>query len=100
LSEKQEPWRDLISSGLKGDLVVLFRKNPGIIDTLEGVSRRLGVTPDSIQTETSELLEVGFLKTKLFGENRVVYLDGQRDKEIQESAAKYIASKLEGKIPS
>lgn len=100
MSEKQEPWRDLISSGLKGDLVVLFRKNPGIIDTLEGVSRRLGVTPDSIQTETSELLEVGFLKTKLFGENRVVYLDGQRDKEIQESAAKYIASKLEGKIPS
>jgi hypothetical protein len=100
LSQGQESWRELLSSGLKGDLVVLFRKNPGIVDTLEGVARRLGVTPDAIQTETSELLGLGFLKSKRFGNDSVVYLDETKDKEIQESAAKYLTSKLGVKTAS
>jgi hypothetical protein len=98
MSQQQEPWRALIASGLKGDLVVLFRKNPGIIDTIPGVARRLGVTPDAIQDETSELLGLGFLRMKRFGDEDVVFLDEVRDREIQESATKYIASKLEEKV--
>jgi hypothetical protein len=98
--QQQEPWRDLISSGLKGDLVVLFRKNPGIIDTVEGIARRLGVTPDAIQSETTELLGLGFLKKKRFADEDVFFLDEKRDKEIQESATRFLALKIQGKVPS
>lgn len=77
-------------------MVVLFRKNPGIIDTVEGVARRLGVAADAIQGDASDLVTVGFLKMKRFGENDVIYLDEKRDREIQESATKYLASKMQG----
>ena len=93
---QQEEWRQLLDSGIKGDLVVLFRKNPGIIDTLDGVSRRLGVTPEAIEVEVSELVSMGFLKKKRFGNSEVIYLDEKRDREIQESATRFLMAKVGG----
>ncbi len=90
---QQETWRVLISSGLRGDLVVLFRKNPGIVDTIDGVARRLGVMPETIQGDVTELLGVGFLKTKHFGDKDVIYLDEEKDRQIQESATQYLTMK-------
>ena len=89
-----EVWRELITSGLKGDLVVLFRQNPGIIDTNEAVARRLGVDPETIDKEVRELVEVGFLKKREFGKYEVISLDEKRDKEIQESATAFLTSKV------
>ena len=89
-----EPWRELIASGLKGDLVVLFRRNPGIMDTKEGVARRLGVEHEAIENEMQDLITVGFLKKRQFGKYDVVYLDEKRDKEIQESATAFLDSKI------
>ena len=89
-----EVWRELITSGLKGDLVVLFRQNPGIIDTNEAVARRLGVDPEAIDKEVRELVHVGFLKKREFGKYEVISLDEKRDKEIQESATAFLTSKV------
>jgi predicted transcriptional regulator len=81
----------LLSSGLKGDLVVLFRKNPGIMDTREGVARRLGATTSSVTKEISELVQMGFLKERKFGKYEVVYLDVAKDKIIQESVYDHVS---------
>jgi len=73
---------------------VLFRQNPGIIDTNEGVARRLGVDPDAIDKEIQELIDVGFLRKREFGKYEVISLDEKRDREIQESATAFLVSKI------
>ena len=73
---------------------MLFRQNPGIIDTNEGVARRLGVDPDAIDKEIQELIDVGFLRKREFGKYEVISLDEKRDREIQESATAFLVSKI------
>src|SRR5690242_13847970 len=93
---QKEAWQELLSSGLRGDIVVLFRKNPGIIDTLEGVARRLGVSMEAIEEDTSQLVKIGFLKMRRFGPHDALLLDEKRDREIQESAKVFLLSKIQG----
>ncbi len=77
--------RNLLSSGLKADIVVLFRKNPGIIDTKESIARRLGAAPSEVDNEIADLVNLGFLRAKRLGKFQVVYLDEQKDKTLWSS---------------
>ncbi len=96
MSRPDESWRQLISSGLKGDLVVLFRKNPGIMDTMEGIARRIGASGPAIESGVSDLVSLGFLKKKKLGKYDVFYLNEEKDKEIQDSVANYLVSLKKG----
>ena len=91
MSQTESVIERLLSSGIKGDVVVLFRKNPGIMDTREGVARRLGATASSIEKEISELVQMGFVKERTLGKQKVIYLDVTKDKVIQESAFDYVS---------
>lgn len=77
----------LLASEVRGDLLVLFHRNPGLIDTIEGVARRIGRTPASIQSDVRELIKLGVLKEKKVGGADVIILDRARDREILESVA-------------
>lgn len=77
----------LLASEIRGDLLVLFHRNPGLIDTIEGVARRIGRTPGSIQSDVRELVKLGVLKEKKVGGADVIFLDRVRDREVLESVA-------------
>ncbi len=80
----------LLSSEAKGDLLVLFHRNPGLIDTIDGVARRVGRTGDSVAQDVSDLVDVGVLRKSMIGNSEVLLLDRQRDREIQEAVASYL----------
>lgn len=80
----------LLSSEVKGDLLVLFHKNPGLIDTIKGVARRIGRRANTIEQEVKDLIDLGVLGTKRIGTSEVIFLDRARDKEIQEIIANYL----------
>jgi len=80
----------LLATEIKGDLLVLFRKNPGIVDTVEAVARRVGRTPDSIRVDLNDLVDLGILRTRRIGEYNVISLDHARDVEIQGIVEKYL----------
>lgn len=82
----------LLSSETKGELLILFRKNPGVIDTIEGVARRIGKKANAIEADVKEFLDLGLLKTKRIGSADVIFLNSEVDKEIQEVVAKYLTS--------
>jgi predicted transcriptional regulator len=90
--------RKLFSSETKGELLILFRKNPGMIDTIEGVARRIGRKPRNIEADVKEFLELGLLSRKRIGRAEVIFLNMEKDKEIQEIVAKHLAS-LKGNQP-
>ncbi len=82
----------LLSSEVKGDLLVLFHKNPGLIDSSDGIARRIGRTSKEIEPEVADLLDLGILKRKPIGKSEVILLDHSRDREVQATIANYITS--------
>ncbi len=80
----------LLGSEVRGDLLVLFHRNPGLIDTVDGVARRIGRTTVAVISEVRELLQLGVLKQKRIGTSEVVFIDRAKDRELLESVANHL----------
>jgi monomeric isocitrate dehydrogenase len=68
----------------------LFHRNPGLIDTVDGVARRVGRTTIAVISDVRELLQLGVLRQKRIGSSEVVYLDRAKDRELLESVANHL----------
>lgn len=82
--------RRLLASEIKGDLLVLFHKNPGLIDTIDGIALRIGRKGKSIDNDVKDLVDIGLLRSKRIGGFEVINLDPKRDEEIQGIVADYL----------
>ena len=80
----------LLASEVRGDILVLFHRNPGLIDTVDGVARRVGRTTIAVISDVRELLQLGVLKQKRIGNSEVVFLDRAKDRELLESVANHL----------
>ena len=81
---------ELLASEIRGDLLTLFHRNPGLIDTIDGVARRIGRTAVAIESDVKDLAKLGVLKTKIIGKSEVIFLDRNKDREILESVADHL----------
>ena len=79
----------LLSSEAKGEMLTLFHKNPGLIDTVDGIGRRVGKSKEQIEVDVKDFVEMGILKTVKAGKLTLYSLNAQRDQEIQASLAEY-----------
>jgi len=84
LSEERQLLDKLLSSDVKADLLSLFHKNPGLIDRMDSVARRIGRTASEIEADVKDLVDLGVLFKKRFGKSEVIYYDRRRDAEIQQ----------------
>ena len=84
LSEK------LIGTEIKAELLRLFHMNPGVLDTVDGIARRIGRMPNDVETEIVTLVDLGVLRRERFGKLDVVSLNTRKDKEVQEKLAALI----------
>ncbi len=83
-------FQSMLSSEIKGDLLVLFHKNPGLIDSLDGVARRIGRIGTSIQADVQDMVNVRILGKKQIGGREMIFLDRSGDKAAQETIMKYL----------
>src|SRR5213593_4509041 len=95
MSNASETLARLLASEIRGDLLVLFHRNPGLIDTLDGVARRIGKTGNAIEEDVRGLVNLGVLKTRRIGRSEVLLLDRARDREVLDAIAKHLRN-LEG----
>jgi hypothetical protein len=98
-ARKSDALSTLLSSSNKADLLVLFHRNPGLIDTIEGIARRLGKNGGAIARDVSELADDSILQKKLVGKSEVYFLNKERDRQVQEDIADHI-NNLGGKRSS
>ncbi len=77
----------LLSSEVKGDLLVLFRRNPGLIDSSEGVASRIGRRANEIEPDLADLTEIGILDRIKIGRLNAYRLNIKRDIEVQKLVA-------------
>jgi predicted transcriptional regulator len=80
----------LLASEVRGDILVLFHRNPGLIDTVDGVARRVGRTTIAVISDVRELLQLGVLRQKRIGNSEVVFLDRAKNRELLESVANHL----------
>jgi hypothetical protein len=81
------PVEKLVSTEAKQLLLTLFHNNPGLIDKVEGVALRIGRTAPEIEADISDLVELGVLVRRKYGEFDVLLFDPARDDEIQQAIA-------------
>ncbi|MGA2973646.1 MAG: hypothetical protein ABSE39_13640 [Candidatus Bathyarchaeia archaeon] len=74
----------ILDSDIKADLLTLFYKSPGVIDTMDGVAWRIGLQGKDIENDVKELVEIGLLKVKRFSKNEVIFFQRSRDMEVQQ----------------
>ena len=77
------------SSPTKAELLILFRRNSGLIDDLRGIGSRIGRTSQAVHSDLKDLAELGVLDSKKIGASEVYALNKKRDAELQEVVAKY-----------
>jgi len=70
--------------------------NPGILDTVESIARRIGRMPKDVETEISTLVELGVLRKERFGKLDVLSLNTSKDKEVQKKLAALIEESAKG----
>ncbi len=90
MSSTTQLFQLLFSTETKGDLLVLFHKNPGLIDTYDGVARRIGRVAKAIDTDVKDLVALGVLKTRQVGSREAIFLDRSKDKETQGALVEYL----------
>jgi hypothetical protein len=80
----------LLSSSGKGELLILFHRNPGLIDTIPGIAKRLGKKADALTEDVSELVGASVLQKKKVGRYEVYFLDTEKDEAMKKTMAEYI----------
>src|SRR5207237_8550288 len=89
MSAPNQLFQSMLSSEIKGDLLVLFHKNPGLIDSLDGVARRIGRIGTAIQADVQDMVNVRILGTKQIGGREIIFLDRSGDKADQDTIINY-----------
>jgi len=82
LSTSIEIVNTILSSVTTVDLMKLFQKNPNLIDTVEGVAKRIGQTASQVESDIGKLVDLGILVKIPSGKSTVLVLDKKRAKEI------------------
>jgi hypothetical protein len=84
------------STEIKGDLLILFHRNPGLIDTIDAVARRIGRTARAIEEDIRDLLAIGILRTRKIGAYEVITFNRSKDDEVQESIVNHLKGIKDG----
>jgi hypothetical protein len=90
MSAPNQLFQSMLSSEIKGDLLVLFHKNPGLIDSVDGVARRIGRVGTAILADVHDMVNVHILGSKKIGGREIVFLDRSGDKTAQDTILEYL----------
>ncbi len=92
MSEGKRLLERLLSSRTKGELLQLFHRNPGLVDTPEGVARRIGRSAPEIEAAVDDLVDMGVLQRRQIGALQTLSYDKSKDEQVQSSVEAYIKS--------
>jgi hypothetical protein len=87
---RQELLEKLVSTETKQLLLTLFHNNPGLIDKIDGVALRIGRTRSDIEGDIADLVELGVLVRKKYGEFDVLLFNQAKDYEIQNAISDHL----------
>ncbi|MDD5502702.1 MAG: hypothetical protein PHH26_04465 [Candidatus Thermoplasmatota archaeon] len=72
-----------ISSDMKCQVLVFFHNNPGVVETLEGLAKRMGVSVEALEKEISDHVTLGLLKERQVDHKKVLIYNKEKESEIE-----------------
>lgn len=91
-----------VASDLKVQTLVFFHDNPGVIETMEGLAKRLGTTVDQLRKELAGHIELGLIKQEKAGKFTILVFDRKREDDVQSAIAAHLQrlAAAKGKMPA
>ncbi len=83
-----------VGSDLKARVLVFFNRNPGVVETLEGLARRIGATEQSLQPELQAHVELGLIKKRELGGKTIYRYNRQRRLEMERRVVEELRQRL------
>lgn len=83
-------WMD---SPLKVQIVSFYHRNPGMIETVEGLAQRIGSDPEMVRKTVADHVKLGFLRERNLGPLKVIVYDPHSEKRLQEYVAEKVKSR-------
>ena len=80
-----------VNSDLKAQVIVFYHDNPGVIDTVEGLAKRLGTNVERLREDVAQHVALGLLHERRVGQQVVLVYDRAKDHDIQS----FIAAELQ-----
>jgi len=81
-----------LSSEAMADIVLLFRRNPMLIDSGDHIASRIGRKGECVERDLKKLAKLGVLDAQKIGKRTWFGFDAKRDRQIQEIIKNYIRS--------
>lgn len=72
-----------LSSDMKCQVLVFFHNNPGVVETLEGLAKRMGVSMEALEKEISDHVSLGLLKERQVDHKKVLVYNKEKENEIE-----------------
>jgi len=94
LPEGIEVSEKLLGSDVKLEILALFHKNPGLVEKIDAVGRRIGRNAGEIEADVRDLVDIGILHTENSKHSKVIYYDQKNDAEIQKQISYRLSSGL------
>lgn len=76
-----EVWVD---SELKAQVVIFFNNNPGVVETVEGLAKRLAINAALLRDAVADHVRLGLLEERKLGDKTVIVFNRNRRNEIQD----------------
>ncbi len=92
-----EVWMD---NETKLMITVFYRNNPGVVETLEGLSVRLGTTVEELREAIADHVSIGLLKEKKIGEKVVLVYDRDMRQDMETFIAEEIKTRMDASASS
>jgi hypothetical protein len=83
----------ILATEIKAEVLTLFHRNPGLIDSMEGIARRIGRRETEVEVDIIDFVNMGLLKHTQAGKTGLVSLNREKDDEVQAFLAVYLRSR-------
>jgi len=95
VTELHELFGAWVDSELKAQMVSFYNRNPGVIETLEGLAHRLGLRPEGIRQAVADHVRLGVLVERRLGDKPVLMLNRDRRGAIEQIIMRNLKARAE-----
>ncbi|MEA3143004.1 MAG: hypothetical protein QOG31_328 [Thermoplasmata archaeon] len=85
-------WAD---TDLKAQIIVFYHNNPGVMETSDGLARRLGIQPAALREALADPVHRGMLEERRMGD-KVVLVYNPKSAQLQDLGVQALRKRMEG----
>lgn len=85
-----ETW---LSSAEKVRLAAFYHRNPGVVETVEGLALRLGLEPEELRRDLADHVRLGLLRERRLGDKTLLVFDPRRRDEVGQLIERALAGR-------